>query len=50
MSLYEILPVFCPTQSVHGKICFGMHLGQWVSDFTFPEYIYKQLLQDLEQI
>jgi hypothetical protein len=27
MSLYEILPVFCPTQSVHGKICFGMHLG-----------------------
>jgi hypothetical protein len=22
----------------------------WVSDFTFPEYIYKQLLQDLEQI
>jgi hypothetical protein len=36
MSLYEILPAFDLTQSVHAKISIGMHRG---SNFKFPEYL-----------
>ena len=36
MSIYEILPAHGPTQSVHDKICIGMHPGP---NFKFPEYL-----------
>jgi len=37
MSIYEFLPALDLTQSVHDKICRGMHRG---STCKFPEYLW----------